>query len=129
MEFISTDNALKPSGHYSQAVVHNDLIFISGQLSIDPITGKKIFGTVEEETERILQNIALILEKANSDKNHVLKTTIYISDIAFWDQLNKVYSQFFNNHKPARSVVPTNKLHFGFKVEIEAIAVVKKGGI
>ncbi|MCY6485038.1 Rid family detoxifying hydrolase [Clostridium aestuarii] len=124
MKFISTNNALKPSGHYSQAIVHNDLVFISGQLSIDPETGEKKFGTIEDETDRILKNIELILKEAGSDKNHILKTTIYIPDISLWDKVNKVYSDFFENHKPTRSVVPTKDLHFGFKVEIEVIATI-----
>ncbi|MCY6371317.1 RidA family protein [Clostridium ganghwense] len=126
MKFISTNNALKPSGHYSQAIVHNDLVYISGQLSIDPNTGEKKLGTIEEETARVLKNIELILKEADSDKNHVLKTTIYISDISLWDKVNKVYSDFFKNHKPTRAIVPTKELHFGFKVEIDVIATIKK---
>ncbi|QZY56164.1 RidA family protein [Crassaminicella profunda] len=126
MKIISTNNALRPSGHYSQAIIHNDLVFISGQLSVDPDTGKKKFGNIEEETERVLKNMEMILKEANSDKNHVLKTTIYIPDISLWDKVNKVYSDFFGEHKPARAVVPTRELHFGFQVEIEAIAAVKK---
>lgn len=126
MKYITTNNALKPSGHYSQAIVHNDVIYISGQLSIDPNTGEKKFGTIEEETQRVLKNIELILKEAGSNKNNVLKTTIYIPDISLWDKVNKVYSNFFGIHKPARSVVPTRELHFGFKIEVEAIAAISK---
>lgn len=126
MKYISTNNALKPAGHYSQAIVHNDLVFVSGQLSVDPDTGQKKLGPIEEEAQRVLENIELILKEAGSDKNHVLKATVYISDIALWDKVNKIYSEFFEDHKPARAVVPTKELHFGFKVEIEVIAAVKK---
>ena len=126
MKIITTNNALKPAGHYSQAIVHNDVIYISGQLSVDAATGEKKFSSIEEETKTVLKNIELILTEAGSDKNQVLKTTIYIPDISLWDKVNQVYSDFFGNHKPARSVVPTKELHFGFKVEIEAIAAVKK---
>ena len=126
MKYISTDNALKPSGHYSQAIVHNDLVFISGQLAVDHDTGEKKFGTIEEETSRVLKNTELILKEAGSDKNHVLKTTIYIPDMSLWDKVDTIYSDFFENHKPARAIVPTRDLHFGFKIEIELIAAIKK---
>ncbi len=122
MIYVSTDNALKPSGHYSQAVVYNDLIYISNQLSIDPDTGEKKIGTVEDETEAILKNIEMILNEAGSDINHIIRTTVYITDIAFWDKVNLVYSYFFGSHKPARSVVVVKDLHFGCKVGIEATA-------
>lgn len=125
MKYISTNNALKPSGHYSQAIVHNDIIYISGQLAINPESGKKQFGSIEEETERVLKNIELILKEANSDKNNVLKITIYIPDISLWDKVNKIYTTFFENHKPVRTIVPTRELHFGFKIEIDAIAAIK----
>ncbi|MHB1393666.1 MAG: RidA family protein [Clostridia bacterium] len=124
MEFVTTKNALKPAGHYSQAIINNGVMYISGQLSVNPDTGEKKFGTIEEETSRVLENIELILKEAGSSKNNVLKTTIYIPDISLWDKVNKVYSEFFGDHKPARSVVPTKELHFGFKIEIDAIAAV-----
>lgn len=126
MKVVSTDNALKPSGHYSQAIIHNDLVYISGQLAIDSETGEKRMGTIEEETRVVLHNLGLILKEAGSDRNHVLKTTVYISDIALWGRVNQVYGEFFANHKPARAIVPTRDLHFGFKVEIEAIAAIVK---
>lgn len=126
MNYISTNNALRAAGHYSQAILHNDLVFISGQLSVNPDTGEKEFGSIEEETERALKNIELILKEAGSNKNLVLKTTVFIPDISLWDKVNRVYRDFFGDHKPARSVVPTKDLHFGFKVEIEAIAAISK---
>ncbi|MGC5323905.1 RidA family protein [Brevibacillus sp. SYSU BS000544] len=122
MIYVSTDNALNPSGHYSQAVIHDGLIYISNQLPIDPETGEKRIGTVEEETERILMNIEMILHKAGSNKDHVIRTTVYITDLADWDKVNLVYSRFFGAHKPARSVVVVKELHFGFQVGIEATA-------
>ncbi len=126
MKVIATDNALKPSGHYSQAIVHHDLVYISGQLAIDSETGEKRLGTIEEETAVVLHNLDLILKEAGSDRNHVLKTTLYVSDISLWDRVNRVYGEYFANHKPARAVVPTRELHFGFKIEIEAIAALVK---
>lgn len=124
MQSIFTPEAPRPAGHYSQAVVHNGLVFVSGQLPVDPKTGEKRVGTIEEQTERALKNVAAILEAAGSGIERVLKTTVYISDIALWDRVNTVYGAFFGSHRPARAVVPTRELHFGFQIEIEAVAAV-----
>lgn len=124
MELVSTVNAPKPAGHYSQAVVFNRIAFVSGQLPIVPVTGEKITGSIEEQTLQALKNVAAILKASGSDINRVLKTTVYISDISLWPRVNTVYAKFFGSHRPARAVVPTRELHFGFKVEIEAVAAV-----
>lgn len=121
---ISTQNAPKPSGHYSQAMVHNHIVYVSGQLPIDPQTAEKRIGSIEEQTEQALKNLSEILKAAGSDMNQVIKTTVYVSDIELWGRVNAVYSRFFGEHRPARAVVPTRNLHFGFQVEIEAIAAV-----
>ena len=121
---ILTPNAPKPSGHYSQAVVHNNIVYVSGQLPVDPETGEKRLGSIEEQTEQALRNLSAILQAAGSDLNQVIKTTIYISDIELWGRVNEVYSKFFGEHRPARVVVPTKDLHFGFQIEIEAVGVV-----
>ena len=124
MKEISTPNAPKPSGHYSQAIVHNNIVYVSGQLPIEPKTGEKRIGQIEEQTEQALNNLSEILKAAGSNLNQVIKTTIYISDIDLWERANAVYSTFFGEHRPARAVVPTKNLHFGFQIEIEAIAAV-----
>ena len=124
MREISTGNAPKAAGHYSQAIVHNNIVYVSGQLPIDPKTGEKHIGSIEEQTEQVLKNLSEILKAAESNLNQVIKTTVYISDIELWDRVNTVYSRFFGEHRPARAVVPTRNLHFGFQIEIEAIAVV-----
>lgn len=126
MREISTPNAPKPSGHYSQAIVHNNIVYVSGQLPIDPKTGEKRIGSIEEQTEQVLKNLSEILQAAGCNLNQVLKTTVYISDIQLWDRVNTVYSKFFGEHRPARAVVPTRNLHFGFQIEIEAIAALNK---
>lgn len=126
MKIISTNNALKPAGHYSQAIVHNDVIYLSGQLAVNPDTGEKEFGSIEDETLRVLKNIEIILEEVGSNRNDIIRATLYIPDISLWDAVNKVYTDFFKDHKPARSVVPTRELHFGFKIEIDIVAVVNK---
>lgn len=122
MRQVSTERAPKPSGHYSQAMVHGDVVYISGQLPVDPVTGKRRVGSIEEQTEQALKNLKEVLVAAGSDVDHVIKTTIYVSDIELWDQVNAVYASFFGVHQPARAVVPTKNLHFGFQIEIEAIA-------
>lgn len=121
---ISTHKAPRPGGHYAQAMVYNDMVFVSGQLPIDPATGEKKLGSIEEQTEQVLSNVAAILEAAGSGLHNVLKTTVYISDIALWDKVNSVYARFFGDHRPARAMVPTKALHHGFLVEIEATAFI-----
>ena len=122
---IFTETAPKPGGHYSQAIVHGDLVFVAGQLAIDPLTGNKLTGPIEEQTLHALLNLRAILQAAGSDTDHVLKTTVFVADISLWGKVNQVYSEFFGDHKPARSIVPTKELNYGFLVEIEAIAAKK----
>lgn len=124
MKTITTDNALKPAGHYAQAVVHNDTVYVSGQLAVDPNTGEKVFGTVGEQLEVVLNNIKLILTEAGSDTNKILKMTVYIPDVSLWDEVNVVYSKFFGDHKPARVIVPCRPLHFGLSIEVDCIAYI-----
>lgn len=119
---FNTSNAPSPGGHYSQAVIYNNTIYISGQLPINPFTGEKVSGNIEVQAKQVLENIGVILKDAGSDLSKVIKTTVYISDISLWGRVNDVYAKFFGNHKPARAVVPTRDLHYGFLVEIEAIA-------
>jgi len=126
MKEISTSSAPQPAGHYAQAIEHNGLVYISGQLPVDPKTKGIRVGTIEEQTEQALTNLAGIIRAANSEINHVLKVTVYISDISLWDRVNTVYAKFFGDHRPARAIVPTRELHFGFQIEIEAVAAVCK---
>lgn len=127
MKTISTSYAPAPAGHYSQAIVHGDLVFVSGQLAVDAATGQIFAGTIEEQTKLALENVASILKAAGSDIGRVLKTTVYISDIESWGRVNEVYAEFFGPHRPARAVVPTRDLHHGLLVEIEAIASTREG--
>lgn len=124
MKIISTDKAPKPGGHYSQAIVQDNLVYVAGQLPFDPETGEKVLGTVAEQTKRVLLNLEAVLNAAGTGKNNVLKTTVYIVDMDQWGEVNKVYEEFFGDHKPARAVVPTVPLHFGFLIEIDAVAVI-----
>jgi 2-iminobutanoate/2-iminopropanoate deaminase len=124
---VSTPNAPRPAGHYAQAIVHDRTVYVSGQLAIDPQSGERRLGSIEEQTEQALQNVAAILDAAGSSLRSVLKTTVYVSDIRLWERVNAVYARFFGDHRPARAVVPTSELHYGFQVEIEAVAALKEG--
>lgn len=121
---INTPEAPAPAGHYSQAIVYNGIVYVAGQLAIEPRTGEKKLGSIEEQTEQTLGNISQILKAANSDLSRVLKMTIYISDISLWGAVNAVYAKVMGEHRPARAVVPTKELHHGFLIEVEAIAAV-----
>lgn len=125
MEYIQTDNALKPAGHYSQAIKHAGLLYISGQLPIDPDTGNKINGDLDTQTNRVFKNLELILNHAGSDINKVIKLVIYISDVELWEKVNDICGEYFVTHKPVRTIVPTRNLHFGFNIEIDCIAICK----
>jgi 2-iminobutanoate/2-iminopropanoate deaminase len=118
---INTPNAPQPAGHYSQATVYNGLVFVAGQLSILP-NGEYKFGSIEEQTEQALNNVHEILKAAGSDWDRVLKINISVADINLWDGVNRVYSRVLGEHRPARAVIPTGKLHYDFLIEIEAVA-------
>jgi 2-iminobutanoate/2-iminopropanoate deaminase len=120
--YVHTQDAPTPGGHYSQAVVYNGLVFVAGQLAIDPRTGEKRLGSIEEQTEQALKNVGEILKAADSDLSRVLKMTVYISDIGLWGRVNEVYARVLGEHRPARAVIPTKELHYGFLIEIDAVA-------
>jgi len=124
MKPIQTPNAPQPGGHYAQAIVHNGLVYISGQLPIDPQTRERSRGGMQVQTELVLSNLAAILQAAGSSPDRVLQTTVYISDINLWDRVNEVYGRFFGDHRPARTIIPTRELHFGALIEMDAIAAV-----
>lgn len=124
MKKLETCKALKPAGHYSLATVHNDTVYISGQLPIDIDTGEKVFGSIGEQVARVLKNIEILLQEVGSSKGKVLKMSIYIPDVKLWAEVDAIYGEFFQDHKPARVIVPTRALHYGFLVEIDAIAYI-----
>lgn len=110
MQYIHSDKAPKAVGPYSLAVKANGFVFVSGQLSLDPGSGLIVEGSAEEQTFRVLQNIEAILESAGSDISKVVKTTVFVTDMANFQAINKVYSEFFGDHRPARSLVEVSKL-------------------
>lgn len=126
MRKIQPTSIPEPKGHYSPAVEFNGLIFVSGQLPMNHATGEVETGAIELQTEIALRNVEAILKEANSDLNHVLSVTIYVSEMDDWAAVNEVYKRIFGEHKPARAIVPVKDLHFGTKIEIQAIAAVKQ---
>lgn len=124
MERVCTPQAPNPAGHYEQGWTHAGLVYVSGQLPIDPSGKTKGDTTAGEQATQALGNVKAVLEAAGSRLDRVLKVTVYVSDIALWSEIDAAYRAFFGGHKPARSVVPTRDLHYGFKVEVDAIAAI-----
>jgi len=122
MKKITTNEAPLPAGHYSQAISHNGLVFVAGQLPLDPATGKMVEGGIEEQVRRTIQNIEAILIASNSGLSQILKATIYISDNSFWPVVNRVYADCLGDHKPARAVIPCGQLHYDAFLEMDVIA-------
>ncbi|HHW37434.1 MAG TPA: RidA family protein [Bacillales bacterium] len=122
MKCISIYGAKPNAGHYSLAIQKGNLIFISGQLLVDPFTGEKCLGDITAQTKQVFSNLDRILEAAGADKEDIMKTTVFIADISLWDTVNLLYKQYFGDRKSARSIVPTNELHHGVAIELEAKA-------
>ncbi|MCB1083941.1 MAG: RidA family protein [Simkania sp.] len=121
IQFVETNEAAQPLGHYSHAVIHNGVVYVATQLGIVP-SKPIVVGSIEEQTYAALSNVQAILHAAGSDLTKVLKITIYLSDIQLWEQVNTVYMQFFKDHKPARGVIPCGTFHKGFQIAIDTIA-------
>ena len=121
-DVISTSQAPAAIGPYSQAVRWGDLIFVSGQIPIDPATGQVVGDDVAAQTERVLKNLAAILEAAGASLGQVLKTTVYLRDLNDFGKMNEVYARFFSEQPPARATVQVARLPRDVSVEIEAVA-------
>lgn len=122
MQVIVTDAAPLPAGHYSQGIVHNGVVYVAGQLPIAPGSSDRTVGSMEQQTEQTLRNVEAVLQAAGSGLDKVLQMTIYVSDISLWGQVNVAYARIMGDHKPARAVVPVKDLHYGYQIEIQAIA-------
>ena len=126
---ISTPNA--PTGSaagpfpFSQAVVAAGLVFVAGQGPLDPETGAIVGDTIQEQTRQAMRNVEAILVAAGSGLDQVLQMTIYVSDIELWGGVNTTYARIMGAHRPARAVVPVKDLHYGYQIEIQAIAAVR----
>lgn len=119
---IHTDKAPQAIGPYSQAVKCNGFVFVSGQIPINPATSELLAGSTGDKTRLVMENIGRILEEAGTSFDKVVKTTIYLTDLNEFDEVNKIYGEFFSSHKPARATVQVARLPKDVSVEIDAIA-------
>jgi len=126
MKTIQPASQPTPKGHYSPGIEHEGLVFVSGQLPMDLETREPFAGDIETQTELALRNVEAVLQAAGSDLQHVVQFTIYVSDIELWGAVNKKYAEVMGEHRPARAIVPVKDLHFDTKIEIQAIATVKR---
>ncbi|GAB4367591.1 MAG: RidA family protein [Acidobacteriota bacterium] len=124
IERIETGRAPAAIGPYSQAVRAGGLVFCSGQIALDPATGAIVGGTAAAQARQVLANLAAVLEAAGSGLDRVLKTTVYLADMADFQDVNAVYAEAFGEHRPARAAVEVSRLPRDVLVEIEAIAAV-----
>jgi 2-iminobutanoate/2-iminopropanoate deaminase len=123
MQTVHTDRAPAAIGPYSQAMIHDGLVFTAGQIALVPETGEVAADDIVGQTDQVLRNLAAVLEAAGSGLAQVLKTTVFLADMGEFGAMNKVYAEHFGDHKPARSAVQAAGLPKGVRVEIEAVAV------
>jgi reactive intermediate/imine deaminase len=125
LDRISTSQAPTPAGHYEQATAFGDLVFISGQLPLSPDGTHHEREDFETQARRALANMLAIVRAAGSAPDRVLKVTAYIVGVEHWPLFNRVYAEAFGDARPARSVVPVPELHYGYLIELDAIAIRK----
>ena len=121
---FKTDKAAIPGGPYSQAIIYNGIIYLSGQGPIDPQTNQVVHGTIEQETELSMENIRIILEEAGSSLSKVLQITAYLLNMREYGRFNEVYRRYFPEEPPARTCIQAARLPFDIRVEISAIACI-----
>ncbi len=122
-KIIHSENAPKAIGPYSQAVEINGMLFISGQIPIDPTTGKMVDGGIKEQTEQVLKNVGAILKETGLTYSNVVKTTCFLSDMADFKDMNEVYAHYYIENSPARSTIAVKGLPLAALIEIETIAI------
>jgi 2-iminobutanoate/2-iminopropanoate deaminase len=122
--FVTTDGAPRAIGPYSQGIKAGGLVFTAGQVALDPKSGELVAGGISEQTSRALENLSAILTAAGTDLSQVVKTTVFLVDMADFAAMNEVYGRAFGSHRPARSTVAVAALPRGARVEIEAVATV-----
>ncbi|MDB5764570.1 MAG: enamine deaminase RidA [Herminiimonas sp.] len=126
MQFIETDTAPSAAGHYSQAVVSNGLVFLSGVLPIAPGGERHIPQGIEAQARQVFDNMRNILHAAGSGLDCLVNVQVFIPDIALWPSVNAIYGQMLGTHKPARTIVPCGALHYDALIEMNAVAVIKQ---
>ncbi len=122
IKYVSTHQAPQPIGPYSQAVIAGGLLFCSGQIALDPETGALVEGDVAVQTERVLQNLLAVLREAQMGPENVVKTTVYLTDMADFPKMNEVYGRYLGQKPPARTTLQAAALPRGVRVEIDVVA-------
>jgi 2-iminobutanoate/2-iminopropanoate deaminase len=125
VKLISTPAAPTARGHYSQAVVHAGMVYVAGQLPLVPDAPDVKLAGFEEQAAQVIDNVVAILREAGSGPELIVKSTVYIADVAHWPAFNAIYAQKLGAHKPARTVVPVAQLHYGYLVEMDVVAAVR----
>ena len=125
LKTIATLSAPTARGHYSQAIVHGGLGYVAGQLPLIPGEPERQLTTFDDQARRVMANVIAILEAAGSGADLILKATVYIADVSHWPAFNAIYAEMLGPHKPARTVVPVAGLHYGYLVEMDAIAALR----
>ncbi len=120
---VATDGAPKAIGPYSQAIDTESLVFLSGQIPLDPATGQMVAGGIAEQTERVIKNLEAVLKASGLTLNHVVRTTVFLADLGEFAAMNEVYARHFPKDPPARSTIQAAALPKGARIEIDAIAV------
>ena len=123
MQYVSSDQAPKAIGPYSQAVKRGNSVYLSGQIPLDPATGELVKGDFETQARRVFENLKAVLRSAGVDFGDVVKTTVYLKSLSDFQKLNAIYGEYFGDHKPARSTVGAAELPKGATVEIDLIAI------
>jgi 2-iminobutanoate/2-iminopropanoate deaminase len=121
-KLVSTNHAPKPIGPYSQGVISGGLLFASGQIPLDPKTSELVTGDIEAQTEQVMKNLLAVLKEAKMGPQNVVKTTVFLLDLADFPRMNEVYGRYFGKQPPARSTVQVAALPRGARVEIDLVA-------
>ena len=123
---VTTSHAPGAAGHYSQGIGHAGVVYVSGQLPLDPASGSIVDGGIEAQAERTLRNVEAVLLAGGAGLDTLLNVTIYITDRALWPAVNQVYARILGDHRPARAVIPVPELRPGCLIEIQAIGAVRR---
>jgi len=123
---IATSHAPAARGHYSQAIEHDGVVYVAGQLPIVPDDPDRYLEGFDAQARQVLANVKAILEASGSGMDQILKATVYIADIAHWPAFNAIYAEHLGAHRPARTVAPVAQLHYGYLVEMDVIAAVRR---